>query len=76
MLPQPLYSYEEVAKRCWQLNPKERSTFTDLVDFFESYLTSEEQEEYRRLEDKYVEIQNIIDTTMLKTMNSNSDEAG
>ena len=52
--------YEEVAKRCWQLNPKERWTFTDLVDYFESYLDSKEKEEYKRLEDKYVEMQNII----------------
>ena len=50
--------YDEVAKRCWQLNPKERWTFTYLVDYFETYLTSEEKDEYKRLEDKYVYINN------------------
>ena len=52
--------YEKVAKMCLVLNPKERWTFTDLVDYFETYLTSEEKKEYKRLEDKYIEMQNII----------------
>ena len=44
------------------------SSFTDLVDYFETYLTSEEKDDYRRLEEKYVEMQNII-TAKSKTSN-------
>jgi serine/threonine protein kinase len=52
--------YEEVVKKCLLLDPNQRWTFTDLVDYFETYLTSKEKDEYKRLEDNYVEMQNII----------------
>ena len=42
--------YEDVAKMCWELDPKQRSSFSDLVKTFETYLTSEEKENYKRLE--------------------------
>ena len=47
-------------------------TFTELVEYFETYLKPIEKEERKRLEDKYVEMQNIvkIDTPMSKTLNS------
>ena len=53
--------YQEVAKnRCWVSDPKQRCTFTDLVDYFETLLTAKEKDDYKELEDKYVEMQNII----------------
>ena len=52
--------YQEATKWCWQLDPKQRWTFTDLVEYFETYLLPTEKEEHKRLEDKYVEMQNII----------------
>ena len=42
--------YTEVTKMCWHINPKQRSSFSDLVETFESYLTTEEKDNYRRLE--------------------------
>jgi serine/threonine protein kinase len=42
--------YEEVAKMCWQLDPKQRSSFSDLVKTFETYLTTDEKENLRRLD--------------------------
>ena len=60
--------YDQVVKKCLLLNPEQRWTFTDLVDYFETYLTSEEKDDYKRLEDQYVEMQNII-TANSKTSN-------
>ena len=34
----------------WVLDPKKRCNFTDLVKIFETHLTSEEKENYKRLE--------------------------
>ena len=34
----------------WHSNQKERSSFTDLVETFEKYLTTEEQDNYKTLE--------------------------
>ena len=48
--------YNEVTKMCWELDPKQRCSFLDLVKTFETYLTTEEKENYKRLE------QNIIET--------------
>ena len=64
--------YQDATKWCWQFDPKQRWTFTELVEYFETYLKPIEKEERKRLEDKYVEMQNIvkIDTPMSKTLNS------
>ena len=48
--------YNKVKNMCWQVDPKQRSSFSDLVKTFETHLTSEEHENYKRLE------QNIIET--------------
>ena len=42
--------YKDVAKMCWQLDSDKRGSFSDLVKTFETYLTSEEKENYKRLE--------------------------
>ena len=43
--------YKEVKKMCWHLDPKQRSSFSELVKTFETYLTTEEMENYRKLEE-------------------------
>mgnify|MGYP001391824607 CR=1 FL=1 len=47
-------SYNEVTKKCWQVDPKKRCSFSDLVKTFETLLTNEEKEKYKIME------QNII----------------
>ena len=47
--------YNEVTQMCWRSNPKQRSSFLNLVQTFETYLTTEEKEDLKRLE------QNTID---------------
>ena len=42
--------YNDVTKMCWQLDSDKRGSFSDLVKTFETYLTSEEKENYKRLE--------------------------
>ena len=42
--------YNDVTKMCWQLDPDKRGSFSYLVKTFETYLTSEEKENYKRLE--------------------------
>ena len=42
--------YNEVTKMCWHLNPKQRSSFSDLVETFENYLTTEEKDNNKTLE--------------------------
>mgnify|MGYP001167071080 CR=1 FL=1 len=52
--------YNQVTKMCWHINPKQRSSFSDLVGTFELYLTTQEKDNYKRLE------QNLVkDETML-----------
>ena len=46
--------YNEVTKMCWHINPKKRSSFSELVETFETYLTTEEQDNYKRLEQNLV----------------------
>ena len=46
--------YAEVTKMCWHINPKQRSSFSDLVETFESYLTTEEIDNYKTLEQNLV----------------------
>jgi serine/threonine protein kinase len=46
--------YNEVTDLCWQLDPKKRCNFTDLVKIFETHLSTDEKENYRKME------QNII----------------
>ena len=47
--------YSDVTKMCWQLDPKERFSFTDLIQTFETYLTDEEKERYNRLEQHVIQ---------------------
>ena len=47
--------YNDVAEMCWQLDPKKRCSFSDLVKTFETNLTSEEKENYKRLEQNFTE---------------------
>ena len=42
--------YNEVTKMCWQIDPKQRCNFSDLVKIFETFLTTEEKEKHKRLE--------------------------
>ena len=42
--------YKEVTQMCWHPKPKQRSSFSDLVKIFETYLTTEEKENIQRLE--------------------------
>ena len=42
--------YDEMTNICWHSNPKHRASFSDLVQTLETYLTSEEKENYKRLE--------------------------
>ena len=42
--------YNDVTKMCWQLDPKKRCSFSDLIKIFETLLTTEEKEKYKRLE--------------------------
>ena len=46
--------YNEVTEMCWQLDPKQRCNFSDLVKIFKNLLTTEEKEVYKQME------QNII----------------
>ena len=52
--------YGEVTKWCWKLDPKLRWSFSDLVEYFETYFTTEEKEEYKRLEKSYKEMHNLV----------------
>jgi cadherin 2 type 1 (N-cadherin) len=47
--------YNEVTKMCWQLDPKKRCSFLDLVKIFETLLTTEEKENYGQLEQNIME---------------------
>ena len=47
--------YNEVTKMCWQLDPKKRCNFSDLVKIFETFLTTQEMENYKRLEQNIIE---------------------
>jgi serine/threonine protein kinase len=38
--------YNEVTKMCWKLDPKQRCSFSDLVETFKMHLTTEEKENY------------------------------
>jgi len=40
---------------CWQLDPKKRCSFSDLVKIFETLLTTEEKENYGQLEQNIME---------------------
>ena len=42
--------YNEVTKMCWQLDPKQRCNFSDLVKIFKNLLTTEEKEVYKQME--------------------------
>ena len=55
--------YNDVAEMCWQLDPKKRCSFSDLVKTFETYLTSEEKENYKRLEQNFTESKTEITVT-------------
>ena len=41
-LPWLIKCYNEITQMCWQPKPKHRSSFSDLVQTFETYLTSED----------------------------------
>ena len=47
--------YDEATTGCWHLNPKKRWSFSDLVRCFETYLTFDEKEEYKMIEQIYLE---------------------
>merc|ERR1719350_1040362 len=49
--------YNDVTKMCLQLDPNQRCSFSDLVKTFETYLMSEEKENYERLEQSVIESQ-------------------
>ena len=51
--------YNEVTKMCWHEDPKQRSSFSNLVQTFENYLTAEEKDDLQRLEQNYIE-NNIV----------------
>ena len=42
---------------CWQLDPKQRCKFSDLVKNFDEYLTSEEKEQFKRMEQSVVKVE-------------------
>ena len=42
--------YNEVTEMCWQLDPKQRCNFSDLVKIFKNLLTTEEKEVYKQME--------------------------
>ena len=42
--------YSEVTEMCWKLDPKKRCNFTDLVKIFETHLSTDEKEKYKRME--------------------------
>ena len=46
--------YNVVTKMCWHSNPKQRSRFSNLVQTFETYLTTEEWKDLQRLEQNYI----------------------
>ena len=56
--------YNDVTKICWQLDPDIRGSFSDQVKTFETYLTSEEKENYKRLE------QNLNDSKTIMSKGS------
>ena len=45
--------YNKVTKMCWHSDPNKRSSFKDLVQTFETYLTTEEKDSLQRLEEDY-----------------------
>ena len=66
--------YNDVTKMCWQLDPDKRGSFSDLVKTFETYLTSEEKENYKRLEENVTESKAKM-STRSKPKYGMSDEA-
>jgi serine/threonine protein kinase len=46
--------YNEVTKMGWHSNPKQRSSFSNLAQTFETYLTTEEKEDYARMNQNIV----------------------
>ena len=42
--------YNDVTEMCWQLDPKQRCNFSDLVKIFKNLLTIEEKEAYKQME--------------------------
>ena len=45
--------YNEITKMCWHPKPKERPGFSNLVQTFETYLTTEEKEDLQRMEQNF-----------------------
>jgi len=53
---------------CWQADPNLRWSFQSLVEYFETYLSENELQEYKNFEEAYINMQDLIndDTTRLK----------
>ena len=64
--------YNGSTQWCWQLNLDLRWNFADFIEYFETYLTNNEKEEYKSLEKEYATMQNLMndDTTLLKRRES------
>ena len=63
-------SYNEVTKMCWQLDPKQRCNFLDLVKIFKNLLTTEEKDMYKQMEQnitKHETKQEISDAFSMST---------
>ena len=67
-VPWLLELYNGSTKWCWQLDLNLRWSFSDFVEYFETYLTNEEKEEYKTMEKEYITMQSLLsnDTTLSK----------
>ena len=57
---------------CWQANPNLRWNFKSLVEYFETYLSESEKEEFKQFEQEYINMRDLIndDKTRLKRSSS------
>ena len=55
--------YKEVTKLCWELDPKDRWSFSKIAGYLVNYLTDKEKEDYQILHNKTPNINNEETTT-------------
>ena len=57
--------YHGATKWCWE-EPSLRWDFSSFVEYFETYLSDQEKNEYKKLEDEYASMQDLINKDMNK----------
>jgi len=64
--------YHGATEWCWQADPNLRWSFTSLVEYFETYLSEKEKQEFEQFEQEYINMRDLIndDKTRLKRSSS------